>query len=290
MTGPDGAGTAIESGRELQAACPLCRSALFRAYVQRPKVLWVRCECGLIYKKWTAEPAGTRAAFDPLNTTYARRWRRRVAKSRHQIRDVLNHVPAGPALDVGCSLGYTLQAARALGMCATGLEYDPDIVAFCRSRGFQVEVGTMTAMPFAADSFQLVVMKHVLEHTGAPRAALREVRRTLRPGGGLFIAVPHAGYGKAQRAPATSRFYKYSDPDTGHAIYYTPATLARLVGEEGFDVVRIHPHLVHRRVPLPLKLAQVATFPLRWVIERLRDMLHIRKEFWLVAVKSDRGS
>ncbi|HLQ12658.1 MAG TPA: methyltransferase domain-containing protein [Steroidobacteraceae bacterium] len=271
----------------LHTACPLCRNPASSDYARHATVLWVRCACGLIYKKWTAEQAPLPRPFDPASTAYSRRWRHRVSKSREQIRDVLNHVAPGPLLDVGCSLGYTLRAAQQLGMAATGLEYDAGVAAFCRSKGYAVEVGSMTAMPFAEGAFQIVVMKHVLEHTPDPRAALREVRRVLRPGGGLYIAVPFGAYHRAVRDPAHHKFFQPSDPTTGHAIYYTPATLSRLLEEEGYRVVRVHPHLVHRTAGVARRLAQLLMAPLRWSIERLRDAAAIRKEFWLVAVRAD---
>jgi SAM-dependent methyltransferase len=241
----------------------------------------------LIYKKWTAEPAFAPRPFDPASTAYSRRWRHRVAKSREQIRDVLNHVAPGPLLDIGCSLGYTLRAAQQLGMDATGLEYDAGVAAFCRSKGYAVDVGSMTAMPFADGAFQMVVMKHVLEHTPDPRAALREVRRVLRPGGGLFIAVPFGGYHRAVSHPARHKFFLPSDPTSGHAIYYTPETLSRLLAEEGYRVVRVHPHLLHRTAGVPRQLAQLVMAPLRWSMERLRDAARIRKEFWVVALSGN---
>jgi SAM-dependent methyltransferase len=275
------------AGQTLHAACPLCGSPETREYARHDTVLWVKCACGLIYKKWTAEQAPLPRPFDPASTAYSRRWRHRVAKSREQIRDALNHVAPGPLLDIGCSLGYTLRAAQELGMAATGLEYDAGVAAFCRGKGYTVEVGSMTAMPFADGAFQIVVMKHVLEHTPDPRAALREVRRVLRPAGGLFVAVPFGGYHRAVSRPGRHKFFRPSDPVSGHAIYYTPATLSRLLAEEGYRVARVHPHLLHRSAGVPRRLAQLVTAPFRWSIERLRDAARIRKEFWLVAVRGE---
>jgi SAM-dependent methyltransferase len=275
----------VPPGRQYHAKCPLCERADASVLVERPRVLWVKCQCGLIYKKWSAESPAEHRPFDPALTGYAGRWRRRVAKSRYQIRDVLNFVDKGPLLDIGCSLGYTIHAAQQLGLSARGLEYDPDVAQYCRSKGYSVEAGTMTALPYAANEFQVVVMKHVLEHTHEPRTALREVWRVLKPRGGLFIAVPDGRYGKSVRNPYKSRFFQLSDPDGGHCIYYTPATLARLVRDCGFSVARVHPQLVHRTAPPAVLAAQLLAAPLHWLSESIRDAARLRKEFWLVAVK-----
>ena len=53
-------------------------------------------------------------------------------------------------------------------------------------------------LPFADDSFDVVVSQEVFEHLPDPWGALREVRRTLKPGGRLYLQVPfvigyHAG-------------------------------------------------------------------------------------------------
>jgi SAM-dependent methyltransferase len=275
------------AGRPLHETCPVCGDAGFAVHVQRPTVLWVRCTCGLIYKRWTAEVPRPAPPFDPRAAHYSGRWRRRVAKSRYQIRDVLNFVVPGPLLDIGCSLAYTLRAAIDLGMPARGIEYDAEVAAFCREIGYDVQAGTMTSLPFAAGEFQVVTMKHVLEHTHDPGAAVREVRRVLRPGGGLFIAVPDARYGRSVRNPPASRFFEDGDPQTGHCIYYSPATLTRLLVDNGFRVVRVNPQLVHRTAPWPLRVAQVIAYPVHWLVEWLRDAARIRREFWLVAVKED---
>jgi SAM-dependent methyltransferase len=278
--------------REIISLCPVCGRTDAAPYAVHPEVTWVRCGCGLIYKQSSAEvpSAPTRDAFSGHAGVYTRRRRRRIAKSRAQIRDVLNHAPPGPLLDIGCSLGHTLWAARELGLPAHGVEVQPESVAWCRSQGFDVEVGTMERLPHADGTLAIVTMKHVLEHTADPRRALREVWRVLAPGGGLFIAVPHGGYNKAVRDPLGSRFYVPTILEGSHFIFYTPETLSRLLADLGFEVRRVGPHLLHRNAPWFLRLVEGAVAPFRWLAERVQDGFALRKEFWIVAVKPAAGA
>lgn len=268
-------------------ACPLCASTEASPYAVFPELMWVKCGCGLVYMYSALDTGNAPPMGDAVNQRYEQRLRRRISKSRHQILDALNFTAPGPFLDIGCSLGYTMQAAVELGLPPRGLEISEAAASVCRAQGYEVAVGTMTAMPYESGQFQIITMKHVLEHTPQPRAALREVRRVLRDGGGLFIAVPFGRYRKAVRDPQTCRFFLPSGhgPVGGHFIYYTPATLERLLQEEGFTVASVHPQLVHRRAPLAQRLLQAVVAPLRWSAQQLIYGLGLKKEFWLVAVK-----
>jgi SAM-dependent methyltransferase len=275
--------------------CPLCASATFFTYAQFPQFTWVRCDCGLIYKRSAiaAPPdVGGEGAFGEqgYGQRYLAQNRHRIAKSVRQLRDALEFVAPSARrggarlLDVGCSLGYTLVAGRSLGLEASGVDVSEVAVAHCRELGFDCKVAGLEALPFPARQFTVVTMKHVLEHTAVPREALREARRVLRPGGALFIAVPHAGYHKAVRAPRSSRFYR-PDAHGGieHWAYYTPATLTRLLAEEGFAVPRVHPLLLHHRAPGWRRVAEALALPVMGPLSYLRTSLSLRKEFWLVA-------
>jgi SAM-dependent methyltransferase len=48
----------------------------------------------------------------------------------------------------------------------------------------------LTAVPHPDDSFDAIVCSHVLEHVPDDRAAMRELRRILRPGGWAIVQVP----------------------------------------------------------------------------------------------------
>ncbi len=268
------------------AQCPVCARSDATLYASFPVMNWVKCQCGLIYMRSAADYGQPVTAAGAPNLHYSRRLRRRISKSRHQIMDALNHTEPGALLDVGCALGYTLQAARELGLRACGVEIDEPAVRFCREQGFDVQVGTLTQMPFKDGEFQILTMKHVLEHTPDPRQALAEVQRVLRRGGALFIAVPHAGYRKAVRDPQHAKFYQPTPTgaEGGHYIYYTPETLSQLLQSCGFEVVRVHPHLLHRTASIPRRFAELLLLPFRWVAQQLLTALGARKEFWLVAV------
>ena len=62
--------------------------------------------------------------------------------------------------------------------------------------GYDYPPGTIdldiTAMPFAADSFDLIMCSHVLEHVPDDRGAIEELFRVLAPGGMAILMVPIA--------------------------------------------------------------------------------------------------
>lgn len=280
--------------------CPACGSrGKVHRFVRRSDAQWDSCQCGLVYLN-TIFPAQQRRdeSIAPQVVesadvgrggygAYEHRRRRRVAKARHQILDVLNHTAPGPLLDIGCSLGYTLQAALDLGLAPSGIEVDPAVVERCRRSGFDVREAAMTQLPFADGQFQIVMMKHVLEHSPEPRVVLKEVHRVLRPGGGLFIAVPHLRYHKAMRHPETYRYFEFAGDGRGdgHYVYYTPESMRSMIDSLGFQTVKVHPHLMHRRASITLRLGQAAVAPARWIAQTMLARLHLRKEFWLVAVR-----
>ncbi|HEX2854926.1 MAG TPA: methyltransferase domain-containing protein [Opitutaceae bacterium] len=55
-----------------------------------------------------------------------------------------------------------------------------------------IEKVDMLAMPYADASFDFVIANHVLEHVADDGAALREIRRILRPGGWAVLQTPYS--------------------------------------------------------------------------------------------------
>jgi SAM-dependent methyltransferase len=95
-------------------------------------------------------------------------------------------------LDVGTSTGTNLRMLRGLGFSrVTGLDQSPEAVRFCAEKGFgDVQLGDVCALPFPDQCFDLVLATDIVEHVPADLAAMRELRRVLKPRGYLLLTVP----------------------------------------------------------------------------------------------------
>jgi SAM-dependent methyltransferase len=103
-------------------------------------------------------------------------------------------VPGGPIrmLDVGCGTGANLDFLRANASCF-GIDFSTDAVRFCRGRGnSKTAAASATHLPFADDSFDVVVSCDVLCHRSIENKLqpLREMRRVLEPGGIVILNLP----------------------------------------------------------------------------------------------------
>jgi 2-polyprenyl-3-methyl-5-hydroxy-6-metoxy-1,4-benzoquinol methylase len=98
----------------------------------------------------------------------------------------------GCMLDVGCGEGSVLKLARDLGWNAEGVDFDAQAVDTSRHKGLSVRLGRLADQHYANESFDLVLMSHVIEHVHDPLATFVEIRRVMRSGGTMVITTPNA--------------------------------------------------------------------------------------------------
>jgi len=97
----------------------------------------------------------------------------------------------GRALEIGCGAGDLLVQMKEIGWQTVGIDFDPAAIAAANQRGLDVRVGDLDAQAFPDESFDVVLMNHVLEHLPEPQYSMREIRRILRPGGRLIAVTPN---------------------------------------------------------------------------------------------------
>jgi SAM-dependent methyltransferase len=115
----------------------------------------------------------------------------RVLRWRAGTQLIPAYVAGGRVLDVGCGNGGMLRLLRALGWTDLhGIELDPAAAAIARTTGADVRQGAVEdILPgFPEAHFDAIVASMVIEHVAEPYAVMREIARTLRPGGELLLS------------------------------------------------------------------------------------------------------
>ncbi len=97
-------------------------------------------------------------------------------------------------LDAACGEGYGSRLLSARAGHVTGLDVSEQAIVHARQRyqadNLAFETGDATRLPFAEDSFDVVVSFETLEHLEAQDQLLAEFRRVLRADGFLLISSP----------------------------------------------------------------------------------------------------
>ncbi len=127
--------------------------------------------------------------YDAFATNYERRRHHgyHAMIDRMEAEVVLPHARGKSVLEIGCGTGLILGRLAPVSARAVGVDLSPRMLARARSRGLEVQVANAVSLPFADESFDVVVSFKVLPHVEQIEAALREAARVARPGGRLFL-------------------------------------------------------------------------------------------------------
>jgi 2-polyprenyl-3-methyl-5-hydroxy-6-metoxy-1,4-benzoquinol methylase len=157
--------------------------------------------------------------------------------------------PPGRLLDIGCSSGLFLAAARDAGWQVRGLEYSPDSAQMARQQhGLAVVTGELGSDTFEPSSFDVVTLWDVIEHVPDPRTVLARIGPLLAPGGLLLLKTPNIdGLYPALSFKVARRLGFWGHPEPpGHLYQFSAATMSAMARSVGFDIGPV----IQQRIPL----------------------------------------
>lgn len=216
------------------ALCIICGARAQNVMLVKHGHSVVRCAgCGLAFTHPVPEQLSAQydsAYFD----LYRRRRKFRLARADARLGRIETIRKPGRLLDIGCSLGYFVEAAIHRGWDAEGLEISPYAAREAQDAGLKVRCGVLEDAGYEDGSFDCVTMWDVLEHVPDPVGHMLEVRRVLADDGLVVIGTPDLGHLAFRLKKVKWRHLKPAE----HIFYFNRFSIRKLFSATGFREVR----------------------------------------------------
>ncbi|MBI4386656.1 MAG: class I SAM-dependent methyltransferase, partial [Elusimicrobia bacterium] len=238
----------------VEVPCALCRRSEYRVKFRSPWTRYpqqlehfcattdhygnygriVTCNfCGLVY---TNPRPAEQELLDSYNRVEDREYLEedasRSINAYLSLNTIKQFVRKGKLLDVGCSTGYFLNAAR-LDFDVHGVEPSHWAAQFAKERlKLDILTGTLEEARFPAQHFDVVCMSDVIEHLAGPLTSLQEIHRVTKTGGLLYLVTPDIDSPTARILRS-----KWWGLRPAHLYYFSAKTLRALLDKAGFDVI-----------------------------------------------------
>ncbi len=162
----------------------------------------------------------------------------RTEEFERKLEDVTEYLgpKRGKLLDIGCAMGFFLDAARKSNFDCEGVEISAFSSDYARKElGLKVFTGTLEQAQFPSESFDVVTSWDCVEHVPDPTAFLHEVKRILKKDGmGVIETMNMDGLG----AIIYKENFKSVVPEA-HIYYFTVSSFLRLLNKVGFQTIHI---------------------------------------------------
>jgi ubiquinone/menaquinone biosynthesis C-methylase UbiE len=174
-------------------------------------------------------------------------------------------------LDVACGPGLVACHFAPLVGHMTGLDLTPEMIRQAQQAQVEREfsnmswqIGSADPLPFADQSFSLVLTRYSLHHFQRPQAVLSEMMRVCRPGGRVLVADVVQ---PADKVAGYDEIELLRDPSHVHALGRDE--FAGLFADSGLQDIRFDEY----KVEMALEDQLAASFPVPGGAERIRELL-----------------
>ena len=109
------------------------------------------------------------------------------------IRQLIDSIPPGRVLDAACGTGHYARYLSERGHAVSGVDLSPEMIEKARANtpGVEFRSGSLEALPFSGQTFDLVMCGLALTHLPEISKAVSGIGRVLKVGGTAVIADHH---------------------------------------------------------------------------------------------------
>ena len=175
-------------------------------------------------------------------------WRAGQQRRLEMLLSAVGERVRGDVLENGCGVGMYVSHLEPLAGRVIGMEYDFTYAQQAKDYVLHLCSAAGEYLPFPDDSFDVILSHEVIEHVQDDQFAVREMVRTLKPGGRIVLFCPNRGYPFETHGIYWKGKYKFGniplvnylprklrDQLAPHVAVYTTRDLAKLF--EGLPVM-----------------------------------------------------
>ena len=235
------------------ACCENCGATGLEKFTVQEGNEFLYCSECLLYQKHTRPPY--EYYEEDYHNMYEKRRNKKIVTGMTRLGALTNYlsVKNPKVLDIGCSIGASVEAGKRLGWDSYGVDVSQTAVDFCVSKGLDCLKIDEHRLPFEDNSFDVLTSWHVIEHVDDVNVTLAEWFRVLRPGGILVLETPDSQCLKARRLGSDYQTFWPFD----HLYTFTRSNMCSFLERAGFSV--LPSKVLGKLDALPLRVTLYAT-------------------------------
>lgn len=211
------------------STCPICAHTL-----KSQAIVSVCPNCGLGIT--SMGPSHAQYLSYHRDPDYAANHQLFVNLFQRRVGLIRSYVPSGSILEIGSSVGTLLALFPASDYHVQGIEPSTEACAIANANHIPTLCSTFEQASPPSNSFDVIILNHVLEHLADPQAVITKVSTLLKPSGLLYIDVPNFASLSSRLLGGRWSLLLPSE----HVWHFTPRSLRLLLSQHDFRVESVH--------------------------------------------------
>jgi len=179
-----------------------------------------------------------------LNETISR-FNRKLAVS--EIKKIKSD---GKVLDIGCGRGMFLKSMQEAGYEVCGIEPSGDGSKIARDIAkLKISNCRLDEFECCDNSFDIVMLWHVLEHMSSPAESLEQIKKIIKPDGILIVEVPNFS---SIESRFFNRYWQHLDVPR-HMFFYNKKSLEKFLNLKGYEIIKVSTETYSCMILTPFK-------------------------------------
>ena len=179
--------------------CLACKSNNKDLYCSTDSYNLFRClECSLISVETMPSDQELEKFYNDYFKTkqYTSKLQSKIRRAKKRVKSISKYTKGKKFLDVGCNVGFAVEAARQLGLNANGIDVDNTAIDMANDLfpGCTFTADSVETVAEQGKKFDVIYCSEVIEHLSSLDIFVESLLKILEPKGVLLVTTPDMGH------------------------------------------------------------------------------------------------